>query len=191
MPIEPTENPFEDRITQILEARAQPQQFTPETRDAAALSSQYLAQAGQTQGVEQVLDAIGARQRDQQQRELESATALYDLFEQKRAAGDAQANALFERIKMFTGGDPAGTQMFIEELENDPEEVDPGNAFQVMSKLAGIAKRTNYKSPKDQEFVEIKGQPGFVRMKGSTQAFPIEGLPAGALIKPDVKGEKE
>lgn len=190
MPIEPQQNPFEDRITQILQERAQPRQISPGARDPAALASQLSAQAGQPQGVEQILSSIGAPEREQQQRELESATALYDLFEQKRASGDAQANALFERMKLFTGGDPAGTQLFLEELEKDPDEVDPGNAFQVMSKLSGIAKRTGYKPPgKKDEYIEIKGQPGFVRKKGSTQAFPIEGLPAGSFVKPDVKEE--
>ena len=217
---DPVQNPFEDRITQILQERAQPQTFTPGARDAAALASQYMAQAGQGQGVDQILGAIGAPQREQQQRELESATALYDLFEQKRAAGDAQANALFNRISMFTGGDPEGTRLFLEELNADPEEIDPGNAFQVMSKLAGIAKRTGYKSPESRlqdlqirgaeqdvalgglklqkaqqppapEYLEIKGQPGFVRLKGTAQAVPIEGIPADALVKADVKEESQ
>lgn len=206
---DPAQNPYEDRITQILQQRAQPQTFTPGARDAAAVASQYMAQAGQAQGVEQILQAIGAPQREQQQRELESATALYDLFEQKRAAGDAQANALFDRISMFTGGDPEGTKLFLEELNADPEEIDPGNAFQVMTKLAGIARRTGYQSPENRmqqleiqraeaelapgapEYVEIKDQPGFVRQKGTTQAIPIEGLPEGTATPIDVESESK
>lgn len=72
---------------------------------------------------------------------------ILKMFEAKKAAGDASAQQLDKKISLFTGGDPDGTAMFLEQLHNDPEEIDPGNSYQVMTKLAGIAKKTGYKSP--------------------------------------------
>lgn len=148
---QPQENPHEDRITAILQKRAQPLSYTPQQVNAGTEAAQYSALAGRQGAVEQILDALIRKpQREQQDMELQSAQGLYDMFEQKRAMGDKQAQALFDKISLFTGGDPEGTAMFVEALHNDPEPIDPGNAFQVMTKLAGISKRTGYVSPESQ-----------------------------------------
>lgn len=147
----PVQNPHEDRITAILQKRAQPQSYSPQQINSATEAGMYNALAGRSGGVEEILNAIIREpQREQQNMELESATGLYDLFEQKRASGDKQAQALFDRISMFTGGDPEGTALFVEQLHADPESIDPSNPFQVMTKLAGIAKKTGYVSPDSQ-----------------------------------------
>lgn len=148
---QPVQNPHEDRITAILQKRAQPQSYNPTQIGLAGEAAMYSALAGKNQGVEQILDAVIRKpQNEQDDRELQSAQGLYDLFENKRAAGDKQAEALAKRIEMFTGGDPEGTALFLQELHADPENIDPSNAFQVMTKLAGIAKRTGYTSPDSQ-----------------------------------------
>jgi hypothetical protein len=149
---QPVQNPHEDRITAILQKRAQPQSYTSPQIGSATEAAQYMALAGRSgNGVEQILDAVIRKpQLEQSNMELQSAQGLYDLFETKRANGDKQAQALFDKIALFTGGDPEGTQLFLQELHADPESIDPGNAFQVMTKLAGIAKRTGYKSPESQ-----------------------------------------
>lgn len=144
---QPQDNPHEDRITAILQKRAQPINYSPQQINAGTEAAQYMALAGREgNGVEQILDAIVRKpQLENMDREYESSRGLYDLFEEKRARGDKQAQALFDKISLFTGGDPEGTAMFVEALHNDPEPIDPGNAFQVMTKLAGISKRTGYK----------------------------------------------
>lgn len=146
----PTPNPYEDRITAILQKRAQPQSYSSEQINSAGQAAQYMALAGRNQGVEQILEAFRKPELEQQDREFESARGLYDLFEEKRSRGDKQAQALFDKISLFTGGDPEGTALFVQALHADPEPIDPGNAFQVMTKLAGIAKRTGYQSPESQ-----------------------------------------
>lgn len=148
---QPQENPHEDRITAILQKRAQPQSYTPQQVNQATEAAQYSALAGRNAGVEQILEAIVRKpQFEQQNTELQSAQGLYDLFEQKRSSGDKQAQMLFDKISLFTGGDPEGGAMFLEQLQNDPEDIDPSNSFQVMSKLAAIAKRSGYSSPESQ-----------------------------------------
>lgn len=146
----PVQNPHEDRITAILQKRAQPapQMISPGEFDAYGIGN-----VASRTGPQQFLDAINKLQSQRedsfyqsQDRELQSAQGLYDLFENKRASGDKQAQALFDRISLFTGGDPEGTALFVQELHNDPESIDPSNAFQVMTKLAGIAKKTGYTS---------------------------------------------
>jgi hypothetical protein len=138
---QPQQNPYEDRITSILQKRAQP--YSPDQYGLAGEAAVLRAQAGGEGNVQKILEAtLGA----QDQRELESTKGLYDIFEQKRSQGDAQSKALFDRISMFTGGDPDGTAMFLNELHNDPEVIDPSNAYQIMTKLAGIAKKTGYTS---------------------------------------------
>lgn len=144
------QNPYEDRITAILQKRAQPQQPSIDQIYSAGNAAQSYALAGRPQGVEQILNAISQPQQQAQDREFESTKALYDMFEQKRTQGDRQASALFDKIALFTGGDPEGTALFINELHKDPDSIDPSNAYQVMTKLAGIAKRTRYVSPESQ-----------------------------------------
>jgi hypothetical protein len=143
-------NPYEDRITGILQKRAQP--YNAEQIGLAGQSAQLRALAGQNTSIDQVLQSVLGSQTD---RELQSTQGLYDMFEKQRAAGDAQANALYKRMEMFTGGDPEGNALFLEELHKDPDTIDPSNAFQVMTKLAGIAKKTGYK-PLDSKMKEAQ-----------------------------------
>lgn len=143
---EPAPNPYEDRITAILQKRAQVQQ--PNAWQVNQAGKAAMAGAGYGgDSLEKILQAMGQPQREAEDRELDSVKQLYGLFEETRARGDKQAQALFDRISLFTGGDPEGTALFINELHKDPERIDPGNAYQVMTKLAGIAKRTGYVSP--------------------------------------------
>ncbi len=153
--IQPVQNPYEDRITAILNQRSQPppQMVSPEEFNSYAAGNIASGQGPQT-----FLNAIQALTQNRQEayntnqdRQLQNAQGLYNLFETKRANGDKQAQALFDKIKLFTGGDPAGTAMFLDQLHQDPESIDPGNSFQVMTKLAGIAKKSGYTSPESQK----------------------------------------
>jgi hypothetical protein len=135
------QNPYEDRITAILQKRAQP--YSSDQYGLAGESAVLRAQAGGEGNIEKILQATLGQQQDN---ELQTTKTLYDMFEQKRSQGDAQSKALFDRISMFTGGDPEGTALFLDELHNDPEVIDPSNAYQIMTKLAGIAKKTGYTS---------------------------------------------
>lgn len=142
------ENPYSDRITSILKQRAQPQQFDPWQVEQAGRAAMVGAGYNDGQGVQQILDAvIGKPLRESQDRELDSHRQLYDMFEQKRSQGDRDANALFEKMNMFTGGDPEGNSKILEALHADPEKLDPHNAVQIYSKIGGIVKRMGYQSP--------------------------------------------
>jgi len=148
------QNPHEDRITAILQKRAQPapNMVTPQEMDIYGISS--IASRKGSQNYLAALEGLqNQRTQDhyaQQDRELQGAQSLYDMFETKRARGDKQAQALFDKVSLFTGNDPEGMAMFVEALHNDPDKIDPSNSFQVMTKLAGIAKRSGYVSPEAQ-----------------------------------------
>lgn len=139
-----------DRVTDILRQQAAPQQqpnIPINILEAIAASS-----SGGRGNIAQNVLQYGNQQQD---RALAREQGILQAFEQRKAMGDAQAKALDERIKMYTGGDTAGEEMFLQGLHDDPEEIDPSNSFQVMTKLAAIQKRNGYKSPmiaaKDEE----------------------------------------
>jgi hypothetical protein len=137
-----------DRITQILQSQSAPKMRELDPTDSA---SAFISALG---GNQSYSDVYKGRQQDtyNQERQVQSdelnrEMGILDVFERKKAAGDAQAQALDAKIKLFTGDDPEGMAIFLEQLHNDPDEIDAGNSYQVMTKLAGIAKRTGYKSP--------------------------------------------
>lgn len=122
-----------DRITNLLRSQAapvDPGQFA----QAYAIAPEFTT------------NLIKGQQQLQQQ-PIQREMDILKVFEAKKAAGDANAQQLDKKISLFTGGDPEGTAMFLQELHNDPDQIDPGNSYQVMTKLAGIAKRNGYQSP--------------------------------------------
>lgn len=129
-----------DRITQILREQSGQSfnQVDPSMR-RSLMAANYTNPAAFLEGLQNA-----------QQSQVQNEMNILKVFEAKKAAGDKQAQALDSRIKMFTGDDPQGVALFLQELHSDPEDIDPSNSFQVMTKLAGIAKRTGYKSPESQ-----------------------------------------
>lgn len=125
-----------------------------------------------------------------QQQPVQQALDIVKVFEAKKASGDAKAKALDDKINMFTGGDPEGHVLFLQALHDDPEEIDPTNSYQVMTKLASIAKRTGYKSPeldldrrkKEAEIKKLENigtkAPSGYRFDESGGLEPIPGGPA-------------
>jgi hypothetical protein len=167
------QNPHADRITEILQRRAEAQapQVNPQEYNALGVASIADVSQGPMDFLNAVNNVRDRRTLEQEtgfQKELQSAQSVYDIFEQRKAAGDKQAQALSDKIKMFTGGDPAGTALFLEELNADPEDIDPSNAYQVMTKLAGIAKKTGYQSP-EQKMAQLDLQQKQLGLK-QTQA---------------------
>jgi hypothetical protein len=150
-------NPYGDRITEILQSRVN----QPAQADYAAgeflrpgESAYYGLRAALGNEPQGVLNAIRGvqdqrrgRMLEGEDRQLGAQKGLYDIFEEQRAAGNKSAEALLNKISMFTDGDPEGTQLFLQALNDDPEEIDPTNAYQVMTKLAQIKKQSGYKSP--------------------------------------------
>lgn len=136
-----------DRITQILQERASQPQYPNEMGQTNAIAGQAYSDilGGRSPG-NFVGDIRGIQQQSRDQ-PLNDQMKLLQVFEAKKAYGDKQAQALDERIKLFTGGDPEGTALILGELHNDPEEIDPSNSFQTMTKIAGIVKKNGYKSP--------------------------------------------
>jgi hypothetical protein len=78
---------------------------------------------------------------NQQNQQMNQQEGLLQAYEAKLKMGDAKAKALDSRIKMFVGDDPQATAIILEELQADPESIDPTNAFQTSTKIAGIVKR--------------------------------------------------
>jgi len=136
-----------DRITQILQS-----QSTPQNEPLGAIQSANAFLSSLNGG--DYTDISNERRqtnynnaRQVQQDTIGREMDLLKVFEAKRQAGDAQAEALAKKIDLFTNGDPEGTMIFLEALHSDPEEIDAGNSYQVMTKLAKIAKQTGYQSP--------------------------------------------
>ncbi len=124
-----------DRITQILRQEA----AAPVDYNQLAITNMVDPQgyAGAVQG--------------EQDRKQQAEGNILQLFEAQKARGDKQAQALDDKINLFTGGDPEGNALILQQLHDDPESIDPGNAYQVMTKIAGIVKKNGYTSPAQQE----------------------------------------
>jgi hypothetical protein len=141
-----------DRITQILREQSG-QSFNQ--IDPAMMNAQFSANAMNPSAFLQGLQQA-------QQRPLQNEQSILSIFEAKKAAGDATVNALDKRISLFTGDDPQGKALFLEELHSDPDEIDPNNSYQVMTKLASIAKRTGYQAPTSQQAIKAQSDVGKV-----------------------------
>lgn len=133
--IDPVANPQEDRITAILQKRAQPIQFSQDQYNNAGQAAIHYALAGQNRGVNDILDSIRNPILAQQDRELESARGLYDLFEEKRAGGDRQAQAVADAMGKITSN-PDDQGKLLEWLHALPEKVDPNNPNKLLMLLA-------------------------------------------------------
>lgn len=92
-------------------------------------------------------EGYGAAIQGAQDRRQTAQMGILQVFEAQKARGDKQAQALDEKINLFTGGDPDGNALILEQLHSDPEDIDPSNSYQVMTKIAGIVKKSGYKSP--------------------------------------------
>ena len=152
--IESTQNPYSDRITELLQRRAQeqaPEISQQEMGSIAANNALNRFSGGPVGSVLQMINDARSQKLTAMQvgqdRELQTQKTLYDQFEEQRAAGSKEAKSLFDSMNMFTDGDPEGNQIFLESLHNDPDDIDPSNTYQVMTKLARIAKMTGYTSP--------------------------------------------
>lgn len=119
----PIQNPHEDRITSILQQRAQPQQFSPEE-----ISGYGAAAAIRGDSLSKLLEAVRAPQLAAQDRELEGAKGMYDMFEQARARGDKQAQGIHDQISKITS-DPMAQAKLIEAMGNDQDQITPQNAL--------------------------------------------------------------
>lgn len=143
-----------DRITQILQRQSQPKTFSPYQSQASGLPSNILdALAGSSYAFgrnhpgSDFVQNVQKYETAMQDRELGQQQALLNAYQMKLRIGDAKTKALDDKISLFTGDDAEGKALFLQELHNDPDPIDPTNSYQVMTKLAGIAKRTGYVSP--------------------------------------------
>lgn len=136
-----------DRITQLLQERSGQNYYPPEGQQIEAMTGNALANVYAGNGPGNLANDIAAMKQQNVDRPVNDAMAMLKVFEAKKASGDKQAQALDERIKMFTGGDPEGTALILNELHADPEEIDPSNSYQTMTKIAGIVKKNGYQSP--------------------------------------------
>lgn len=143
-----------DRITDILRQQATPVQGSPLQPQASQLPINLLrainysgrSYPGAMSNSNFVQD-VQKYQDTEQRGQLAQQEGILKTYEMKLKMGDAQTKALDDKITMFTGDDPEGKALFLQALHEDPEPIDPTNSYQVMTKLAGIKKRTGYESP--------------------------------------------
>ena len=82
--------------------------------------------------------------------------------------------------------------MFLQALHDDPESIDPTNSYQVMTKLAGIKKKTGYESPdlmlqKQKETAAVQLLQAQANKANAEATRKEAGAPApsGYIYKPD------
>lgn len=142
-----------DRITDILRRQSTPVASSPIASQASPLPVNILnaLQAGSTSYGSYrrggFMNAVQEYETNQQNQELNQQKMLLQAYDAKLKMGDAQAKALDDKLTLFTGNDPEGKAMFLEALHTDPEQIDPSNSYQIMTKLAGIKKKMGYESP--------------------------------------------
>lgn len=168
-----------DRITQILQERAAQPQYPTTQNQIDALGGQAYSNILSGRGPGNMVNDIQALQRQERDRPLNDQSAILKAFEMKKAYGDKQAQALDDRIKMFTGGDPEGTALILQELHADPEDIDPSNSFQTMTKIAGIVKKNGYQSPallldKQKKQLDLLKTESEINKNNSEAAKPLE-----------------
>lgn len=142
-----------DRITDILRRQSTPMVSSPIASQASPLPVNILnalAAASNSYGSNRggdFMSAVQNYQTNQQNQEINQQKMLLNAYETKLKMGDAQTKALDDKLALFTGNDPEGKAMFLEALHADPEDIDPSNSYQIMTKLAGIKKKLGYESP--------------------------------------------
>lgn len=147
-----------DRITEILKRQAQPAAASPYGAQAVNLPANIInmIEYSTPKGGNFAQNVQNYVQNDQNQA-LNQQKAILDTYQMKLRMGDAQAKALDDKLSLFTGNDPEGKALFLQALHDDPDQIDPSNSYQVMTKLASIKKRTGYESP-DLQFAKAKDQ---------------------------------
>lgn len=142
-----------DRITDILKQQSTPVASSPYQPQAMNLPANLLNaiaygsyDPGNGRGGNFIQNAQSF-QHQQQTDQLAQQRGILNAYEAKLKMGDAQTKALDDKISLFTGNDPEGKALFLQALHDDPESIDPANSYQVMTKLAAIAKKTGYQSP--------------------------------------------
>jgi hypothetical protein len=142
-----------DRITDILRRQSTPVASSPIASQASQIPANILNALaassysfGNNRGGD-FMTSVQNYQTNQQNQELNQQKMLLNAYDAKLKMGDAQAKALDDKLTLFTGNDPDGKALFLEALHNDPEQIDPSNSYQLMTKLAGIKKKIGYESP--------------------------------------------
>src|SRR3990167_8645858 len=111
--MEPVANPHEDRVTAILNKRAQPVQMSPDQLRLYGEAAMHSAGGNNPRTLQQILQAARQPELDQQDRELGSAQGLYKMFEENRARGEKQAEMLGNSLDKITS-DPDAQGKLIE-----------------------------------------------------------------------------
>lgn len=129
------QNPYTDRITQILQQRAQPIQMSPDQINNIGSASVLSAAAGIGHTYADILKAVQAPELAQQDRSLQSAQDLYNVFEQQRSMGNKEAQAFSDAVGKITS-DPTDQARLLQYVHNMPGTIDPHNQNQLLMALA-------------------------------------------------------
>lgn len=138
-----------DRVTQILNQRAAPQDnFSMQSQGLAMPPNIAQMLLGQSLTTGKPYGDIALNYVEQQRKsQMDDANSMLNVLKQQAALGEARSKSVIDKIQMFTGNDPEGQAMFLSELANSPEDIDPMNSTQVLSKLAAIKRKSGYESP--------------------------------------------
>lgn len=138
-----------DRVTQILNQRAAPQDnFSMQSQGLAMPPNIAQMLLGQSLTTGKPYGDIALNYAEQQRKsQMDDANSMLNVLKQQAALGEARSKSVIDKIQMFTGNDPEGQAMFLSELANSPEDIDPMNSTQVLSKLAAIKRKSGYESP--------------------------------------------
>lgn len=128
-------NPQTDRITSILQQRAQPIENTADQANTAGAAAIDYALAGLNRTSPQILHDFHQPTLDAQDRSVQSAQDLYNVFEQQRTLGNKAAQATSDAISKLTS-DPNDQAKLLEYLHKLPENIDPHNQNQILMALA-------------------------------------------------------
>lgn len=190
-----------DRITEILKRQSTPIASSPIQPQASQLPANILnaiasASYDYGKGGGDFMGNVDKYQTGMQNRELNQQKGILEAYDMKLKMGDAQAKALDQKLQLFTGDDPEGKALFLQALHDDPEQIDPSNSYQVMTKLAGIKKKLGYESPdlamakqKEQLDIDLKrAQIGATNALANKRNEPSSGggkAPAGYRFRDD------
>lgn len=155
-----------DRITQILQSQARPP-------DANERFASLIARGGAG-----FLDS----ERQYQQDQLSNQMNILKVFEAQKAMGNRDAIALESKIKMFTGEDPDGMALIIQELNKDTKAHDP-NSPQMYSAIADVARRIGYVSPN----LEMEKQKQQLELQKTQAEINKLNKPPGPDLTADMK----
>ena len=140
-----------DKVAELLRNAAQPAQADLGAQMAAPYEAQaagYRMLAGGNTTPYEAYSGIIDKSKQAQQKDMANQVAaendILGMLTDLRKQGNQDAEYIYSQAAKITGGDPTRMQSLFDELEKDPEEIDPNN---FLLKALPAAKRANAIDP--------------------------------------------